>query len=152
MLVGRWTALALVASSILSLSLRTFAQTPAKVEPTEVEVCELVANPLAYDKQLVRFRGRLEFEFEGDTVDDHDCGMKPLHPGIWWTYSGDASLAHSHQAKEIEPLVSLTLRDGSFQTFEEHAHLRRALLPDRQPCRFRAGASFSPENLPHAEN
>ena len=106
----------------------------------DVGVCELLNNPKAFNGQLVRFRGRLAFEFEGDTVDDNDCGVPLWHPGIWWIYGGD--YLPPRQIKKIAPQLSAILRDSSFQTFEERAHLRRAELPDRQPCEFRKECNY----------
>jgi hypothetical protein len=142
MRTGRLAVFAIIIGSVPSLTLVAFAQTSADGTVSAVEVCEVVQNPTAYDKQLIRFRGRLEFEFEGDNVDDHDCGVKLLHTGIWWTYGGDPLFALSHQTDRIKHLVSPILRDASFQTFNEHVRLRRLILPDGKHCRSQRDCAY----------
>ena len=135
-MLTRWLRVPVLCGSLLlSLSIWGVSQTPPQNSPRDVEVCELTKNPTAYDKQLVRVRGRLEFEFEGQTVDDRICGMPLWHTGIWWSYGDDILQTPSRETKRIQPIVSPTLRDHSFQTFEEYSRLRRAVLPDKSHCR-----------------
>jgi len=140
MLIAKLRPSVLCAISVLSLGLFGVSQTLPESKPRDIQVCELLKNPELFDEQLVRFRGQLAFEFEGDTVDDADCSMPFSHTSIWWSYGGDPLPAR--QNKKITPLVLPILRDTSFQTFDEHARLRRTMLPDRQPCSFRKECDY----------
>ena len=142
MLIARLKASAFCGILVLSLNLFAFSQTPPESEPRDVQVCELLRNPRSFDRQLVRFRGQLDSEFEDNTVNDPECGLPLWHTGIWWSYGDEVLHTASRRTRPIQPLVSLILRDTSFETFEEHAHLRRTMLPDGQPCRFRGDCAY----------
>jgi len=103
MLIAKLRPSVLCAISVLSLSLFGVSQTLPESKPRDIQVCELLKNPELFDEQLVRFRGQLAFEFEGDTVDDADCSMPFWHTSIWWSYGGDP--LPTRQNKKITPLV-----------------------------------------------
>lgn len=100
----------------------------------DVEVCQILNSPNAFDGQMVRFRGRLEFEFEGDRVADYACGQPLLHTGIWWTYGGEPFLAFQLDAKHIQSLTSPVLKNADFDEFHANVHAHRALRPDGEMC------------------
>lgn len=142
MLISRLTVAVLCTISVLSLNPLTRALTPQETPPRDVELCDLVKNPTAFDRQLVRFRGRLQFEFEGDLVDDNACGMPFHHTPVWWTYGGSNMLLPPPQAKRVRPEVSPIIQDEQFQKFDLYAHLRRAQLPNGNPCPSRRECSY----------
>ena len=100
----------------------------------DVSVCDLLQNPRVFDRQLVRYRGRLYFEFEGDHVDGSECTLTPFQTGIWWTYGGDDLPALEAERKQMLPLVSPIRRDAAFDTFKRYVYLRRSSRPDHSYC------------------
>lgn len=100
----------------------------------DVSVCDLLRNPRAFDRQQVRFRGRLYFEFEGHDVNIGECSPTALWTRIWWTYGGDDLPALEPERKQMQPLVSPIRRDAAFETFERYAYLRRSSRPDHSYC------------------
>ena len=111
-----------------------FSQAQSSDSIHDVEVCQILNSPNAFDGQMVRFRGRLEFEFEGDRVADYACGQPLLHTGIWWTYGGEPFLAFQPDAKHIQSLTSPVLKNADFDEFHAHVHAHRALRPDGEMC------------------
>ena len=83
---------------------------------------------------MVRFKGRLEFEFEGHNVDDTACASPLLHTGIWWTYGSESLLAPAPEKEHIESLISPVLRNSEFDKFQALTHAHRLLRPDGQSC------------------
>jgi len=113
----------------------SFGQAPPTEPIRDVEVCQILNNPDAFDGKKVRFRGRLEFEFEGDTVDDRACGLPLFHTAVWWTYGGEPLLAHQPEMKKIQAMTSAILRDAQFDEFQERTHAYRKRRPDGEACR-----------------
>jgi hypothetical protein len=89
---------------------------------------------MAFDGQIVRFRGRLEFEFEGSAVDDSACGLPVFHSRIWWQYGGEGVIALSSKAKHIQSTTSPVLKDAQFELFQKFVHPRRSRRPDGEDC------------------
>jgi len=112
-----------------------FGQAPSNDSIREVEVCQILRGPDKFDGQTVRFRGRLELEFEGDGVNDNACGLPLLHTGIWWTYGGEPLIASQSEAKQIQSMTSPVVRDAQFSQFEARTHEHRARRPDGNACR-----------------
>ena len=98
------------------------------------KVCEILQNPASFDGQIVRFRASLDLEFEGDVIEDQDCGLPPPHTEIWWTYGGEPLPVLPRDRKQAESLVSPAQRDAAFDSFERYVHLRRAFRPDNSSC------------------
>jgi len=109
-------------------------QAPSNDSVRTVEICEVLKNPSAFDSQMIRLRGRLELEFENETVDDRACGLPVFHTGIWWTYGGEPLLAHEPDGKRIRALAWPVLKDAQFNEFEARARERRKHLPDGEWC------------------
>lgn len=76
-----------------------------------MQLCELLKNPTAFDGHLIRLRGRLDFEFEGHTVNDEDCGLPLFDTDIWWEYGGGPVLASEPDAKRVRELAKPVLKD-----------------------------------------
>jgi hypothetical protein len=119
--------------SLIALARFSFGQ--EHNEPAQdVEVCQMLSNPVAFDGQRVRFRGRLDFEFEDYTVDDRACGLPSPHTGVWWTYGGDPLLAHQPEMKKIQAMTSPVLQDAQFDEFRERIRAYRRKRPDGEEC------------------
>ena len=100
----------------------------------DIDVCEVLRNPIAFDHQTIRFRGRLEFEFEGDQVDVAACGLPLIHTGIWWDYGGRSILALQQEAKSIRASTSPVVRDSEFDHFQKLVQEHRSKRPDGEMC------------------
>lgn len=114
----------------------SFAQQGPSSPVRDVSVCDLIQNPQAFDRQLVRFRGRLHLEFESADVGTSECAPTPLRTGIWWTYGGDNLPVLERERKQIQSFVSPIQHDAAFDTFEQYVHLRRYLRPDNNDCSY----------------
>lgn len=115
------------------------AQTPAT---EDVDICQVLQNPGSYDGKRVSFRGRLEFEFEGDHIDDSNCGLPPLHTGIWWDYGGEGASAFSADAARIQAETSPIVRDAQFDAFTAHTGAYRTLQPNGQQCKSHKACAY----------
>jgi hypothetical protein len=111
-----------------------FGQAQALDSIQEVEVCQVLNDPGAFDGRKLRFRGRLEFEFEGHHVSDADCGLPLVHIGIWWAYGGEPWLAPQADTKRIQALTSQVLKNADFDNLHALVHAHRALRPDGEIC------------------
>jgi hypothetical protein len=114
----------------------SFAQQGPSSPVRDVSVCDLIQNPQTFDRQLVRFRGRLHLGFESAHVGTSECAPTPLRTGIWWTYGGDNLPVLERERKQIQSFVSPIQHDAAFDTFEQYAHLRRYLRPDNNDCSY----------------
>lgn len=112
----------------------SFSQAEDNQPIRDVEVCQVLSNPDAFDGKKVRFRGRLAFEFENNTVDDNACGLPLFHTGVWWTYGGEPLLAHQPEMKKIRAMTSPVLRDAQFDKFRERTRAYRRKRPDGEAC------------------
>ena len=110
------------------------SQTPDNNSVRETDICQVLSDPAAFDGQLLRFRGRLEFEFEGTNVDDTVCTPPLFHSRIWWAYGGEPWLAHRSEGKRILSLTSPVLKDEQFDEFGARTHARRVSRPDGEKC------------------
>jgi hypothetical protein len=119
-----------------------FSQAPTNEPIRDVEVCQIMSDPGAFDGQRVRFRGRLDFEFEDHAVDDRTCGLPFPHTGVWWTYGGEPLLAHQPEMKKIRAMTSPVLRDAQFDKFQERAHASQKRKPDGETCRSHRQCAF----------
>jgi len=122
------------AGFVLCSSFFAVGQVQPAPPPREVQVCELLRDPLAFDKQVIRFRGRLLFEFEGSLVDDHACELHVYHPSVWWIYGANPLPPSPRKSKVTASLISPILRDEPFDKFDEYRRLRRSSLPDGGQC------------------
>ena len=123
-------------------SAASIAQQSSGSPVRDVSVCDLLQDPKAFDRELVRFRGRLYFEFEGDHVSIGECSPTAFQTGIWWTYAGNDLPALEPERKQIQPLVSPIQRDAAFDTFERYVHLRRSSRPDNNYCHSNKECSY----------
>ena len=110
------------------------AQTTIDNSIHDVDVCELLKDPDSFDSRIVRFRGQLNFAFEGHHVHDDPCGLPILHRGIWWDYGGESLAALAQDEQRIRAMTSPIQRDAQFELFEARTHDRRKLRPDGDPC------------------
>src|SRR5947199_1152731 len=117
---------------ILLLSSFAVSQIPNDSDIRDVDVCDLLKSPNAFDKSVVRFRGRLIFEFEGDQVDDSTCHLPSLHTAIWWDY-GKVPAA-SQDNDQDRSLTWPILADASLDQFKKETSASRARRPDGQQC------------------
>jgi hypothetical protein len=108
----------------------------------DVEVCQLLQNPETFDGQIVRFRGHLQFEFEGHRVDDTSCHLPLLHRGIWWSYGGEYWVANQSEKKRIESLTSPTVKDAQFDEFRTRTTEHRRSRPDGRECTSRRECAY----------
>ncbi len=122
--------------SLLLLVAPRFAvsQKPDKDSICEVDVCQVLNDPSAFDGLMLRFRGRLEFEFEGFNVNDDICALALFHTRIAWTYGGDPLLVSKPEAKHILSLTSPVLKDAQFDEFGRRARARRVRRSDGEKC------------------
>jgi len=119
-----------------------FCQARSNNSIRDVEVCQILNDPNAFDGQMVRFRGRLEFEFEDDHVDDSACGLPLLHTEIWWDYGGDPMAALQAEAKQIQALTSPVLKDAQFDEFRLRTRAHRPRRPDGEECHSRQECAY----------
>ena len=118
------------------------SQAQPNASPREVEVCQLLSDPNAFDGQMVRLRGRLEFEFEGHDVNDLACVQPILHTGIWWSYGGEPYLAREPELKNVQGLISPVLKDAQFEEFDVRARAARRTKPDGETCHSRQECAY----------
>ncbi len=119
---------------LIALPRFCFSQARPDEPIRDVDVCQILNNPDALDGRRVRFRGRLEYEFEGHTVDEGPCGLPFIHTGIWWTYGGEPLLARHPGMKKVQAMTSPVLRDGPFEEFHERLREYRRKRPDGEAC------------------
>ena len=122
-----------LAFALLAIPCLDFAETRDDAI-RDTDVCQILSHPDAFDGQLLRFRGRLEFEFEGYNVDDTACALPLLHTSISWAYGGESLLAPAPEKGHIESLIWPVLRTSEFDTFQTLVHAHRPLRPDGQSC------------------
>jgi hypothetical protein len=120
------------------------AQSASAATVRDVDVCELLRDPEAFDGQMIRFRGRLEFEFEGDEVDDVSCGLPLLHRGIWWNYGGAVVWQSNPQdvKKRVNSLTAPMLNDDQLNEFKSLTSERRSRRPDGRDCALRLECAY----------
>ena len=75
----------------LLVVLLLFSAAAAAQEPIRVSVCDLKANPLRYNHQLVELRAQVLLEFEGQEVSDEHCAEFNNENSVWITFGGDVS-------------------------------------------------------------
>ncbi len=121
--------------SLMAFPRFCFSQAPLNEPIRDVEVCQILNSPNAFDGKRLRFRGRLEFEFEGNTVDDNACGLPFIHTSVGWTYGGESLLARQPGMKKIQAMTSPILRDAQFDEFQGRTHAHRKRRPDSEACR-----------------
>jgi hypothetical protein len=125
--------------SLLLLLMATPRLACSQAQPSaplrEVEVCQILSDPNAFDGRMVRLRGRLDFEFEDHSVNDLACGQPLLHTGIWWVYGGDSYLAREPELKNVQSLTSPVLKDAQFEEFDVRTRAYRRSKPDGGTCR-----------------
>lgn len=127
----RWSLLlALITAPRLS-----FSQGEDNEPIRDVEVCQILNNPDAFDGMRVRFRGQLDFEFEDHAIGDRACALPFIHTGVWWTYGGEPLLAHQPGMKKIRAMTSPVLQDSQFDEFRERIRAYRRKRPDGEACR-----------------
>src|SRR5260221_6072784 len=122
------------ASGLLFLAGSCLAQRTTDNLIHDVNVCELLKSPTSYDAKLVRFRGRLNHEFEGADVDDKACQTPFSHTAIWWAYGGQTISTSSGKLDPVEKTTTPIVRDAVFAEFEAKTHAHRTKRPDGAPC------------------
>lgn len=138
----------------------SFGQQTPNPSVRNVGACEILQNPQAFDRQLMRLRGRLYLEFEGHHVDDSECALPPLHTTIWWTYGGDDLPVLGRERRELQAFVLPVQRDAGFDAFERYVHLGRTSARTTHPVTpvrsvrtmtwwLRSPGDFFPENRLH---
>lgn len=119
---------------LLLLAGYCFAQNAPDNSIHDVDVCELLQRPALFDSKLVRFRGRLIFQFEGDHVDDRACNLPFLHPGIWWELGNEAVWGNDADAAHVREITTPILKDAAYKEFDTRTHARLSVRPDGESC------------------
>ncbi len=122
---------------------------PEKRIVRDVDYCELVHNPKAYDGQFVRVRGHVSLDFEDFSIYEPGCSLGPNSEGkylagIWLTFGGDENEATTYccvnpERKKNTDIqingVSVPLaRDSEYFEFRKRLDASRNNRPDGQPC------------------
>jgi hypothetical protein len=114
-------------TSLLALAL-AFSSASRSEEGVEVTVCQLLADPPAYNHKLVRVRGQVSFAFEEFTLHATDC--KGRTGSIWLEYGGTVKSGAipsgwtrtRDQPLVIEGIPTVLVEDSAFQTFDDSIH------------------------------
>jgi hypothetical protein len=107
-----------------------------------VGICDVLKDPARFDGQLIRFRGTLNLEFEGDTVDHESCGLAFLHTGMWWQFGGDPIFVPPADVRRMQALITPVVKDAAFDEFHAKALARRARKPDGEVCSSRRQCAY----------
>ena len=110
------------------------SQTPGNDPIPEADICQALKDPAAFDGRMLRFRGRLEFEFEGYNVNDTVCSPPRFHTRIAWTYRDGPLLATRPEAKRILSVTSPVLKDALFDELVRKTQAHRVSRPDGELC------------------
>jgi len=114
--------------------------------PVPVTVCQLLADPPAYDHKLVRVTGQVSFACEEFTLNGDNCqGRKGP---IWLEYGGTVKSGaipqgwtrRREQPLVIEGITTTVVEDSAFQTFDSSVHKPpSASVPATLVARYFAG-------------
>jgi hypothetical protein len=139
----------LIVTAVLALSCLSVAQSdPTTTAPQNVDLCELIRHPENHDGQVIRVRGRVNFEFEDFSLDDSECPSEPVSQkrfgGVWLTFGGDQSEiatfccgTHSRNKGtdfEVAGHKVGLVRDQNFYKFSHAIQAQRLRRPDGKPC------------------
>jgi len=99
-------------------------------EPVEVTVCELLANPDAYDHKLVEVSGQVTFGFEEFTLTSKNCPGKRGSGGNWLDYGGMMKSGAIPQgwtrrrdsALVVDGIATSLVEDSRFSSFDTSLH------------------------------
>jgi hypothetical protein len=91
----------------------------------DVTVCQLLANPGAYDHKLVRVSGRVSFAFEKFTLTSTKCPVQ--RGGIWLEYGGTRALPEAWAPSRagvltVEGVTTTLVEDSAFAHFDSSLH------------------------------
>jgi hypothetical protein len=97
-------------------------------DATSVSVCDLEANPAAYDHKLIRITGQVSFGFEHFSLSSKECGKKV--PDIWLAYGGtlkDGAIPNGREPRSEQPLTvegitTHLIEDSPFHSFDALIH------------------------------
>jgi hypothetical protein len=109
-------------------------QSTSTVSIRDVDVCQLLQNPEAFDGQILRFHGRLDLEFEGNHIDDTACHLPLRHRRIWWNYGGESLAVNLLETKRIADLTTPVVNDAQLSEFKSTLSKRRSHRPDGSKC------------------
>jgi hypothetical protein len=106
----------------------TFAPTSRCEDALPVSVCDLIANPAAYEHKLIEVTGQVAYGFENFTLSSKDCD-KP-HPDIWIDYGGTLKSGAIPEGRKrrrehpltIEGITTQLIEDSSFDSFDALIH------------------------------
>ncbi len=119
--VMRITAFTSLPALAVALSANAHAEAPVPVT-----ICQLLADPPAYDHKLVRISGSVTFTFENFTLNDDRCQGRT--GPIWLEYGGTNGVA------------TTLVEDSAFQQFDSLLHQApRPLIQATLICRYFAG-------------
>ena len=98
-----------VFTSLLALALALPAACSAE-EAVSVTVCQLLADPPAYNHKLLRITGGVEFGLENFTLHDEPCGA-----GVWLAY---ARAEKTSGPLVVEGITTALVEDRTFHEFD----------------------------------
>jgi len=142
--VMRITAFTSLPALAVALSANAHAEAPVPVT-----ICQLLADPPAYDHKLVRISGSVTFTFENFTLNDDRCQGRT--GPIWLEYGGTNGSGAmyccgvSAKRTRAKPLVvdgvaTALVEDSAFQQFDSLLHQApRPLIQATLICRYFAG-------------
>jgi hypothetical protein len=111
-----------------SLALLVALSTARAETPVSVTVCQLLADPPAYDHKLVRVTGHVSFAFEEFELNGDNC--KGRTGAIWLDYGGtvkSGAIPEGWTRRREKPLViegitTTLVEDSAYQTFDASIH------------------------------
>ena len=92
----------------------------------DVTVCQLQANPSAYDHKLVKVSGRVSFAFEEFTLTSTTCPVQ--RGGIWLAYGGTLNAraipegSRRDSALAVEGITTTLVEDSALVSFDSWLH------------------------------
>lgn len=104
--------------------------TNAASQPEKISLCELTANPAAYNHKLIEVKGFVSLGFENFTLFDPTCASQK---SIWLEYGGKIAsgatycCGNSANRRRKKPLVVEKIavplvEDELFRAFDQHLH------------------------------
>jgi hypothetical protein len=114
-------------TSLLVLALG-FSSTSRSEEAVAVTACQLLANPPAYNHELVKVTGQVSFAFEDFTLNEDHCRGRT--GPIWVEYGGTVKAGAVPEGRTrtrkqplvIEGVTTTLVIDSMFESFDASLH------------------------------
>jgi hypothetical protein len=114
-------------TSLLALAL-AFPSASRSGGAVDVTVCQLLADPPAYNHKLVRITGQISFAFEEFTLNAEHCQGRT--GPIWLEYGGTVKSGAIPQGRPrtrkqplvIDGITTTLVKDSTFETFDASLH------------------------------